>query len=64
MAFTAEEIDYLDSRAEAEARRNGGPEFVDEMDAHDAAPSAATRPSGSRAASPGQQTRQPAHADA
>ena len=25
MAFTAEEIDYLDSRAESEARRNGGP---------------------------------------
>lgn len=24
MAFTAEEIDYLDSRAESEARRNGG----------------------------------------
>ena len=25
MAFTAEEMDYLDSRAESEARRNGGP---------------------------------------
>jgi single-strand DNA-binding protein len=25
MAFTAEEIDYLDSRAESEAGRNGGP---------------------------------------
>ncbi|EWS62119.1 Single-stranded DNA-binding protein SsbB [Methylibium sp. T29-B] len=25
MAFTAEEIDYLDSRAESEARRNGDP---------------------------------------
>ena len=25
MAFTAEEIDYLDSRAESEARRNAGP---------------------------------------
>jgi single-strand DNA-binding protein len=24
MAFTAEEVDYLDSRAESEARRNGG----------------------------------------
>ena len=26
IAFTAEEIDYLDSRAESEARRNGGQE--------------------------------------
>ena len=36
MAFTAEEIDYLDSRAEREARR-GRQEFVAALDAHDAA---------------------------
>jgi len=42
MAFVAEEIDFLDNHAEAEARR-GRHEFVDEMDAHDAA-KAATRP--------------------
>jgi single-strand DNA-binding protein len=37
MAFTAEEIDYLDSRADSAARR-GRQDFVGEMDAHDAAP--------------------------
>jgi single-strand DNA-binding protein len=61
MAFTAEEIDYLDSRAESEARRSRG-------DGNDgaptgarsdqAAPSAASRNQKPRAA------RQPAHAGA
>lgn len=35
LAFTCEEIDYLDSRMEAQARR-GRQEFVAEIDAHDA----------------------------
>ena len=35
MAFTAEEIDYLDSKADAEARR-ARQEFVSEMNAHEA----------------------------
>ena len=49
MSFTAEEIDYLDSRAEREVRR-GRQEFVAALDAHDArtspAPGAAPRSSG------------------
>ena len=58
MAFTAEEIDYLDSRAESEARRSRG---------DDSAPRPATaalcRPQRPPpAASPA--ARQPAHADA
>ncbi len=60
LAFTAEEIDYLDSRAESEARRTRG-------DDNDGAPSA--RNSGAEQAAPAATTRkprnarQPAHAD-
>jgi len=36
LAFTCEEIDYLDSRADKDAR-HARQEFVSEMDAHDAA---------------------------
>ena len=61
MAFTAEEIDYLDSRAESEARRNGGHGRRRRTDAsaaarEQAAPAASTRKPRS--------ARQPAHADA
>ena len=61
MAFTAEEIDYLDSRAESEARRTRG-------DDHDGAPS--TRNGSGEQTAPAASTRkprnarQPAHADA
>ena len=61
MAFTAEEIDYLDSRAESEARRARG-------DDHDGAPSG--RNGSGEQAAPAASTRkprnarQPAHADA
>ena len=61
MAFTAEEIDYLDSRAESEARRSRG-------DENDGAPSA--RNGGGEPAALAASTRkprsarQPAHADA
>ena len=55
MAFTAEEIDYLDSRAESEARRNGG---------HGAEGASAERPSTSAASRKPRTARQPAHADA
>ena len=61
MAFTAEEIDYLDSRAESEARRTRG-------DDHDGAPSA--RNGNGEQSAPAASTRkpraarQPAHADA
>ena len=57
MAFTAEEIDYLDSRAESEARRNGG---------HSAEGSASSGEQGAPAASTRKprNARQPAHADA
>jgi single-stranded DNA-binding protein len=43
LAFTCEEIDYLDSRLEAEARR-GRQEFVAEMDAHAASSGQGTKP--------------------
>ena len=57
MAFTAEEIDYLDSRAESEARRNGGPGAESgTSSAEPPAPAASTRKPRS--------ARQPAHADA
>jgi len=60
MAFTAEEIDYLESRAESEARRT-------RSDDNDGAPSA--RNSGEQAAPAAytrkpRNARQPAHADA
>ncbi|MGY4828578.1 single-stranded DNA-binding protein [Sphaerotilaceae bacterium SBD11-9] len=47
MAFTAEEIDYLDSRASSEARQ-GRQKFVAEMDAHDAAQAAAATANSSK----------------
>lgn len=43
LTFTCEEIDYLDSRLEAEARR-GRQEFVAEMDAHAAGGGPAAKP--------------------
>ena len=61
MAFTAEEIDYLDSRAESEVRRTRG-------DDHDGAPSA--RNGSGEQSAPAASTRkprsarQPAHSDA
>lgn len=58
MAFTAEEIDYLDSRAESEARRNGGA-------GADSGTSGAERPSTPTASTrKPRSARQPAHADA
>ena len=59
MAFTAEEIDYLDSRAESEARRNGGQgaeSVPTARSGEQAAPVTSTRKP--------RATRQPAHADA
>ena len=43
LTFTCEEIDYLDSRMEAEARRDRH-EFVAEMDAHAASANQGTKP--------------------
>ncbi len=57
MAFTAEEIDYLDSRAESEARRNGGP-------GAEGGNTSAERPSAPAASRKPRTARQPAHADA
>lgn len=57
MAFTAEEIDYLDSRAESEARRNGGHSAEGSASSGDQATPAATSRKPRNA-------RQPAHADA
>ena len=57
MAFTAEEIDYLDSRAESEARRSGGP-------GAESGTTSAERPSTSAASRKPRTARQPAHADA
>ena len=59
MAFTAEEIDYLDSRAESEVRRSGGQGAEGVPTARSgeqAAPATSTRKPRS--------ARQPAHADA
>jgi len=58
MAFTAEEVDYLDSRAESEARRNGGQLGEGASAGHPAssAPSNTNRKP--------RNARQPAHADA
>lgn len=59
MAFTAEEIDYLDSRAESEARRTRGDDSAPQTGNGSAEPPAAAttsrKPRGAR---------QPAHADA
>ena len=57
MAFTAEEIDYLDSRADSDARRNGGA-------GADSGTSNADRPAAAAAPRKPRTTRQPAHADA
>ena len=57
MAFTAEEIDYLDSRAESEARRNGGT-------GADGGTSSAERPAPAASTRKPRNARQPAHADA
>lgn len=43
MAFTAEEVDYLDSRAESEARRNGGQESEGTANADRATPTTGAR---------------------
>ena len=56
MAFTAEEIDYLDSRAESEARRNGGP-------GAEGGTTSTERPSTPAASHKPGSARQPAHAD-
>ena len=59
MAFTAEEIDYLDSRAESEARRTRGDDSAPQAGNGSAEPpAAATTSRKARSA------RQPAHADA
>ena len=57
MAFTAEEIDYLDSRAESEARRNGGP-------GAESGTTSTERPSAPAASRKPRAARQPAHVDA
>ena len=57
MAFTAEEIDYLDSRAESEARRNSG------LGA-DSGTNSAERPAPAASTRKPRNARQPAHADA
>ena len=57
MAFTAEEIDYLDSRAEGEARRNGCP-------GAEGGATSTERPSTPAAGRKPRSARQSAHADA
>jgi len=57
MAFTAEEIDYLDSRAESEARRNGG-------QGAESSASSTDRPVPATSTRKPRNARQPAHADA
>ncbi len=57
MAFTAEEIDYLDSRAESEARRNSGT-------GAEGGTTSAERPNSTAASRKPRSARQPAHADA
>lgn len=59
MAFTAEEIDYLDSRAESEARRTRGDDSAPQAGNGSAEPPAAATPSRKP-----RSARQPAHADA
>jgi single-strand DNA-binding protein len=61
MAFTAEEIDYLDSKAEADARRARGDNGGEGGDsAADAKPEPAARPASGKAS----RGRKPAHAEA
>ena len=59
MAFTAEEIDYLDSRAESEARRSRG----DDEGAPSARSGEPAAPAATHRGKP-RYARQPAHADA
>ena len=59
MAFTAEEIDYLDSRAESEARRTRGDDSAPQAGNGSAEPPAAATTSRKP-----RSARQPAHADA
>ena len=61
MAFTAEEIDYLDSRAESEARRNGGQEGEG---ASSPRSGAVTQSAAAGTTRKPRSARQPAHADA
>ena len=62
MAFTAEEIDYLDSRAESEARRHGGQGAEGVPTARSGEPPAPAAPAASTPKP--RSARQPAHADA
>ena len=57
MAFTAEEIDYLDSRAESDARRQGA-------QGSDGTASSADQPAPAATSRKPRAARQPAHADA
>ena len=59
MAFTAEEIDYLDSRAESEARRARGDDSTPQ-----AGNGSAERPAAATTSRKPRSARQPAHADA
>lgn len=58
MTFTAEEIDYLDSRADSEARRQGAPS------ADGGSSTSTERPSAPAANRKPRTARQPTHADA
>ena len=55
MAFTAEEIDYLDSRAESDARRNGG-------QGGEGTASSADQPAPAASSRKARNARQPSHA--
>jgi single stranded DNA-binding protein len=59
MAFTAEEIDYLDSRVESEARRTRGDDSTPQ-----AGNGSAERPAAATTSRKPRNARQPAHADA
>ncbi len=63
MAFTVDEIDYLDSRAESEARRNGGPGTESEPAARNGSAEHSTQSAAQRSRK-ARSERQPAHADA
>jgi single-stranded DNA-binding protein len=63
MAFTAEEIDYLDSRAESEARRSGLPASERGESGEGARPVTAASARNPRARST-RTTRQPEHSEA
>lgn len=59
MAFTAEEIDYLDSRAESEARRTRGDDSAPQV-----GNGSAEQPAAATTSRKARNARQPAHADA